>query len=243
MTPDASPFSSAWAHQYLARYGERDSLREVVSSLRYLGGATYLDVGAGVGRVAIPLASTGVEVMAIDLSPAMIAQLRANADGLCGLQSDVADATNFALQSMYDVAYATFNTFFQVGDNIAKSACVACVSNQLNPGGFLLLETFVPRPPAHSGTVDEGTPRQPGATRRVWDLENQTLHVERWFDSELLPEGVTSRRWVFNYLSAEDQDELLSSSGFERVHDWGAWTRKTRTDADVNRISVYRRNA
>jgi SAM-dependent methyltransferase len=43
-------------------------------------GSTALDVGAGTGRVAVPLAAHGCRVVAVDLAAAMLERLRAKAD-------------------------------------------------------------------------------------------------------------------------------------------------------------------
>jgi ubiquinone/menaquinone biosynthesis C-methylase UbiE len=44
---------------------------------RLAGGGPALELGIGTGRLALPLAARGVDVHGIDLSPAMVSQLRA----------------------------------------------------------------------------------------------------------------------------------------------------------------------
>ena len=46
-------------------------------------GGRILELGAGSGRVTIPLARAGFDVVAVDASPAMLAKLRARVDALC----------------------------------------------------------------------------------------------------------------------------------------------------------------
>ncbi|MYE32588.1 MAG: class I SAM-dependent methyltransferase, partial [Chloroflexi bacterium] len=45
-------------------------------------GRDVLELGCGTGRVAVPLAASGVRVTGVDLSPAMLALARDRADGL-----------------------------------------------------------------------------------------------------------------------------------------------------------------
>src|SRR6266404_685793 len=53
-------------------------LEPAVSFLADLAGAgAALELGIGTGRIALPLSHRGVHVHGIDLSPAMVAQLRA----------------------------------------------------------------------------------------------------------------------------------------------------------------------
>ena len=52
---------------------------EVLASLA--GSGPVLELGIGTGRVAIPLATRGLEVHGVDASPAMVEQMRAKPGG------------------------------------------------------------------------------------------------------------------------------------------------------------------
>src|SRR6185369_10368272 len=54
----------------------QEAVRRHVEALTGAGIRKVIDVGAGTGNVAVPLASRGVEVTAVDLSNAMLDQLR-----------------------------------------------------------------------------------------------------------------------------------------------------------------------
>jgi SAM-dependent methyltransferase len=72
------------AGAYDRRHGaliDADAVQRLVDAARLSRDAMVLDVGAGTGRVAIPLAATGRRVVALDPAPAMLQQLTAKAGG------------------------------------------------------------------------------------------------------------------------------------------------------------------
>lgn len=70
-------------------------------------GMRFLDVAAGSGALSIPAARAGTEVLAVDLSPEMVAHLRARvrAEGLSNVEARVMDAYNLELRDdAFDIA-------------------------------------------------------------------------------------------------------------------------------------------
>lgn len=91
---------SANAAIYDRRHGlwvADDTLDGLWQTARIRAGASVLDVGAGTGRVAIPLAARGCRVTAIDPAAGMLAQLRAK-DGECRVHTVVAEGARLPFQ-------------------------------------------------------------------------------------------------------------------------------------------------
>jgi SAM-dependent methyltransferase len=77
---------SANARIYDRRHGallSNDLTQRLIAAAHLPADAHVLDVGAGTGRVAIPLASLGRRIVAIDPSAAMLKQLREKSAGCC----------------------------------------------------------------------------------------------------------------------------------------------------------------
>jgi ubiquinone/menaquinone biosynthesis C-methylase UbiE len=90
----ATPLAMAWAEDLLGRLNLRPGMR-------------LLDVAAGTGALSIPAARLGVDVMATDISPAMIERLEARArrEGLSNVDGRVMDAHHLELEDgAFDVA-------------------------------------------------------------------------------------------------------------------------------------------
>jgi SAM-dependent methyltransferase len=94
-----------------------------------------LDVGAGTGRVALPLARAGHAVTALDLDAALLDVLaeRAHADAL-DVATLVADAESFALDEQVGLVIVPMQTLQLLGD---RAAFFAAVRRALRPGGRL----------------------------------------------------------------------------------------------------------
>lgn len=101
---------------YMTVFQERDhDVRHYVELAGRLGAASsVLELGVGTGRVAIPLAQAGHQVLGVDRSEAMIAAL----DARCGtlepavrdrLSYEVADASLFSSSSRFDGVFCPFN--------------------------------------------------------------------------------------------------------------------------------------
>src|SRR5919206_2779599 len=71
-------------------------------------GGAALELGVGTGRIALPLARRGVPVHGIELSPAMVARLRAK-PGADRVGVTIGDFATTTVGGRFAVAYLVFN--------------------------------------------------------------------------------------------------------------------------------------
>src|SRR3954453_21752430 len=71
--------AALYDYEYRRRRADVGFYRELARK-RLGDGGRILELGAGSGRVTIPLARAGHEVVAVDSNPAMLAKLRARVD-------------------------------------------------------------------------------------------------------------------------------------------------------------------
>ena len=98
-----------------------------------------VDIGAGTGLLALPLAERAEHVLAVDISPAMCDYLRAKANsaGQSNIQAVKASATSLpAVDSSVDLVVS--NYCFHHLDDEAKHCALAEVRRVLRPGGRLV---------------------------------------------------------------------------------------------------------
>ena len=83
-----------WFAGAVAEHYDEDTaglpVEPVVDFLAPLGGGGALELAIGTGRIAVPLASRGVRVSGIDLSPDMVARLRAKSTDIPVVIGDMA---------------------------------------------------------------------------------------------------------------------------------------------------------
>lgn len=109
---------------------------------------TVLELGCGTGRIAIPIAVSGPEVIGIDSSASMLDQARrkTRAAGV-NLQYVLGDMRAFELgRDDIDLAILSFNTLNVLVSLDDALACLRCARRHLSPNGRLIIDTFLPTP-------------------------------------------------------------------------------------------------
>ncbi len=109
------------------------------------GPVSVLELGAGTGRVAIPLAGAGARVVALESSPAMLAAGRAAMEA-AGVTVVEADFRRFGLEQRFDLVICAFSTFRHLLTPEDQRACLMAVRRHLTPGGRLVLDLQIATP-------------------------------------------------------------------------------------------------
>ncbi len=130
--------AGSWEH------GGAQNLTKVVDAVLEAAapapGSSAVDLGAGTGQVTLPLARTGVRVIAVDVSPEMISRLEAKAlqDGVDGVEGMVAPIEQLRLPAgSVDLVVSNY-TLHHLRDP-DKEALVHSVFEWLRPGGRLVI--------------------------------------------------------------------------------------------------------
>lgn len=112
-----------------------DPTVDLLADLAGDGGA--LELAIGTGRVAIPLAQRGVHVEGIDLSAAMIEQMRHKPGGQ-EIPAVVDDMTTARLGRTFALVYLVFNTISNVTSPDGQIAVFQTASAHLRAGSFVV---------------------------------------------------------------------------------------------------------
>lgn len=95
-------------------------------------GASVLDLGAGVGRIADPLVELGHPVVAVDESPQMLARVR-RAETVCGRIEEL------QLDQTFDVVLLASH-LVNVPDDASRARLLTTCARHVRPGGVVLVE-------------------------------------------------------------------------------------------------------
>ncbi len=96
--------------------------------------ASVMDAGCGTGRVAIELAARGIDVVGVDLDPAMLDHARLKAPSLEWLEADLATVD---VGRQFDVVVMAGNVMIFVAPQ-TEAAVVANMARHVGPGGHLI---------------------------------------------------------------------------------------------------------
>ena len=96
------------------------------------GDGAALEFGIGTGRIALPLAQRGVRVHGIDLSEAMVAELRAKPGGE-EIEVTIGDFATTTVEGTFSLAYLVFNTISNLTTQDEQVACFQNVAAHLEP--------------------------------------------------------------------------------------------------------------
>lgn len=140
--------AALYDYEYRRRRGDVNFYRELAR--RHLDGpGSILELGAGTGRVTIPLARDGHHVVAIDQAPAMLDRLTARVAGLpptsrVRVQPVAADLRTFRIERRFPLVIAAFNVFEHLYTRGEVDACLRRVADHLEPGGVFAFDVQLP---------------------------------------------------------------------------------------------------
>jgi SAM-dependent methyltransferase len=207
-----------------------------------------LELGAGSGRLAVPLAAAGLDVWALDASAAMVARLRAK-PGAAGVHSVVGDMADLrALDAVephappFAVVLCAFNTFFNLTSTEAQLGCLRAVAARLAPGGRLVIEAFVPPPgDEEAAAVGAVEPRHIGLDEVVLTVSrlDPAARTVTGQHVSLTEAGMRLRPWVLHYVTPEGLDALAAEAGLALVERRAGWQGEPFTDASLTHVSTY----
>lgn len=154
MAEAGAPFD---AHERLARWCDLDLADEPGDVDLYLALAArsagpVLELAAGTGRIAVPLAAAGHEVVAVDHDPAMLDRARdawsARPAGSAGsLELVEADLLGVALGARFDLVILALNGLLLMGTAARQAAALAAMARHLRPGhGRAVVDISLPAP-------------------------------------------------------------------------------------------------
>jgi SAM-dependent methyltransferase len=219
----------------------REVLGPAVERLAELAaGGTALEFAVGTGRVAIPLAETGVPVTGIELSRPMVDQLRTKADEAT-LPVIVGDMATTVAPGEYTLVYLVFNTISNLLTQAEQVECFRNAARHLVPGGRFVIELWVPElpklPPGQQAVVYHCEPGYIGLD--TYDVVHQRV-VSHHFRFDESGHRAELSRSPHRYIWPAELDLMARLAGFELEARHADWTGAEFTADSRSHVSIYR---
>ena len=222
---------------------ERGDEIVAVAFLEQLAGrGPALELAIGAGRIALPLAARGIKVDGIDISPAMVAQLRTKPGGK-EISVTVGDFADVSVESNYPLVFVVWNSLFNLLTQEDQVRCFQNVARHLADEGSFVVEAYVPTflcrlrndqyVDAEAILVDE-------VRLDVLRHDMSTQMIEESHVS-LSAAGVRLNPVVQRYAWPAELDLMARIAGLRLKQRWGGWNREPFNSASSTHISVYGR--
>ena len=204
------------------------------------GTGPVLELAIGTGRVALPLAATGLVVHGIDISEPMLDQLRAK-PGAEQIRVWVGDLATTRLTRQFSLVYLVFNGITNLTTQDEQVACFENSAAHLLPGGRFVVEVFVPDlrrvPPGERGRVFALSETHVGVDEYI-DLVEQTLRSRHyWTAGDELRSFASTHRYVW----PSELDLMARIAGMELCERFAGFGCEPFTGESRSHVSVWKR--
>jgi SAM-dependent methyltransferase len=178
-----------------------------------------VELGVGTGRIAIPIAMAGVQVIGVDSSEGMLAVCaergrQAGVDARLDLR--LGDLRRPPVQERVPLVTCPFRAYLHLASDEERLEALAAAHELLGPDGRLVFDVFAPSQDDVEETHGRWIEREPGIDERAdWDLDAQTLTLS-------VRGSQGSSTMTLWWLEPQRWHSLLAEAGFE-VHACYGW--------------------
>jgi SAM-dependent methyltransferase len=201
-------------------------------------GGPVVELAVGTGRIAIPVAAAGVDVIGVDSSPAMLGVARAAAK-----EAGVSERIDLRLGDLREppvpervpLAVCPFRSLLHMETEAEKLRALRAARELLEPGGSFVFDVFSPSREDIEETDGRWLEREPGIFERAdWDEDARTLSLSvRSNDGSATTFGL-------HWLSAPEWLRLLDEAELDVEALYG-WFDGRPHDGDEDMVFVTRR--
>jgi ubiquinone/menaquinone biosynthesis C-methylase UbiE len=200
-------------------------------------GGPVVELAVGTGRIAVPVAEAGIEVIGIDSSPGMLAVARETA-AAAGVEDRldlrVGDLTQPPVDESVPLVICPFRTLLHMPGEAEKLEALRAAHSLLEPGGAFVFDVFRPSAEDIAETHGVWLEREPGIEElAVWDQATRTLSLS-------VRARDTQATFHLHWLSAPEWLHLLDRAGFAVEALYG-WFDRRPYEGDEDMIFVCRR--
>ena len=241
---DRRSYGDGFADVYDEWYADVTDVVATVKRMVEVAGdrGRVLELGVGTGRLAVPMADAGLQVIGIDSSEAMLTKLAGrDIDGR--VESILGDMIDDLPDGLFDAVLIAYNTIFNLLDDGEQQRLFHQVAARLEPYGAFVVEAFVPDFGPGDGASEVGV--------RSMAVGHVVLSVSVNRPDEQLAEGqfvqfsesggVQLRPWSIRWATPRQLDEMADAAGLRLVERVGDMAGVAFTDDSTQHVSIYQR--
>ena len=237
--PDPETLAAAIARMYDLDLSEDPGDVDLFRALARRTGGPIVELAVGTGRIAVPLAGDGHQVVGVDIDRAMLDRARARITGAGPeiaervrlVEADLVDADRneaVASRGPYSLAMLGLNSILLLATVAGQRAALATMARLLAPGGVAVVDAWQPSPAdlvAFDGRIslewlrtDPDTGREVTKKLAAWYEHLRRLVTLTTIFEEGAP-GEPPSRWVrqdaLRLISGDELVALAEANGLE----------------------------
>ena len=200
-------------------------------------GARVLELAIGGGRVARPLLHRGLRVEGIEASAAVADRLAASPDG-AAIPVVVADMADVPVAGPFRLVYVVWNSLFNLTSQARQLDCFGNVAAVLEPGGFFVLECYVPDLVSYDAPARPGPVTEDSALLSITQHDRAQQRIQQQHIT-FTEEGIRMLPVAHRYCWPSELDLMARLAGLTLRERHADWTRARYGPASASHISVY----
>ena len=217
-----------------------------------------LEIGAGSGRLTLPMARSRVRVVAVDISTSMLSLLNARLkDEPAEVRDRVsvvqADACELDLGEKFDLVMVPYYTFNYFLTELDQKRALGRIRAHMSDSAYALLDVYIPWnrleycPPEPIFRNEVVDPRN-GNRIRSWNIFSLNKEIQADYQSKRFeitaPDGsVTSKEFMIQrrYTLPDQLEKLFADNGFAIEGVYGGYRRKAPSAKSEQMMYVLRK--
>ncbi|HEY3061283.1 MAG TPA: class I SAM-dependent methyltransferase [Chloroflexota bacterium] len=219
-------------------------------------GGRVLELACGSGRLLLPLAEAGNQVVGVDVSPHMLQLARAKLEAHPDVRLVQADMRAFDVDGEFDLAIVAVKSFAYLTEAEAQLQALLCIRRHLRKGGLLAIDLLHPKPEwiaASSGSmrddlvqysVEHGFTLSRVESVVSTDLSRQIRVIRSAYEAIDDRGALVAKRfveWPYRWIHRFEAEHLLARAGFEVESVHGGYQREPFTSDAPAMLILARR--
>ncbi len=217
-----------------------DEIAAVTFLEKAAGPGPALELGIGAGRIALSLAKCGIRVDGVDISPAMVDQLRAKPGGDKILVT-IGDFADVPVPGSYTLIFVVWNTLFNLLTQEDQVRCFKNVADHLTDDGSFVVEVYVPAFLYQLRNEQYAEVEAIEVDEVRLDLLRHDMATQMIEESHLSlsAKGVRLNPVMQRYAWPSELDLMARMAGLHLKNRWGGWNQEPFDSNSKMHVSVY----
>ena len=215
-------------------------------------GAPVLELGCGTGKITIPIAEAGFEILGVDNSKSMLEHAREKTRDLeIPIRFAQSDMVDFSLDRKFKTILLPSNNLAHLMDFNQAVSCFARVREHLADEGIFVIDAFVPSLSILTKSPEEeeilskyedpdGNGEVVVTAKAVYEADTQ---IRRVTTVQIMPDGSSTEGHLnMRMYFPQELEALLDFAGFEVLEKYGSYEKDPFSSKSIKQLIVARKS-